>query len=140
MFYMTLMMVSPMVVLMVLAMRDMFPSKRLNTLLLLGSTVAFFGSFALIRTQTTIGDTALLRSMIPPHSGAILMCEQASLKHAQIRELCRGLIVGQAADIDPIGSASRRERASQYVEHTAVAVSLKTYISYNPSTSQYRQQ
>src|SRR3546814_21025671 len=38
MFYMTLMMVSPMVVLMVLAMRDMFPSKRLNTLLLLGTT------------------------------------------------------------------------------------------------------
>src|SRR3546814_3665800 len=42
MFYMTLMMVSPMVVLMVLAMRDMFLSKRLNTLLLLGSAVAFF--------------------------------------------------------------------------------------------------
>src|SRR3546814_7564808 len=72
--YMTLMMVSPMVVLMVLAMRDMFPSKRLNTLLLLGSTVAFFGSFALIRTQTTIGDAAFLRLLFPHHSGAILLC------------------------------------------------------------------
>src|SRR3546814_3040762 len=86
MFYMTLMMVSPMVVLMVLAMRDMFPSKRLNTLLLLGSTVAFFGSFALIRTQTTIGDTAFLRSMIPHHSGAILMCEQAKLSDPEVRQ------------------------------------------------------
>src|SRR3546814_3866741 len=64
MFYMTLMMVSPMVVLMIVAMPGMFPSKRFNMLLLLGSAVAFFGSFALIRTQTTIGDTAFLRSMI----------------------------------------------------------------------------
>lgn len=82
MLYMTLMMVSPMVVLMIVAMPGMFPSKRLNTFLLLGSAVAFFGSFGLIRTQTTIGDTAFLRSMIPHHSGAILMCEQAlSLIH-----------------------------------------------------------
>src|SRR3546814_4932811 len=58
MLYMTLMMVSPMVVLMIVAMPGMFPSKRLNTFLLLGSAVAFFGSFGLIRTQTTIGDTA----------------------------------------------------------------------------------
>src|SRR3546814_6100360 len=92
MFYMTLMMVSPMVVLMVLAMRDMFLSKRLNTLLLLGSAVAFFGSFALIRTQTTIDDTAFLRSMIPHHSGAILMCEQAKLSDPEVRQLCSGLI------------------------------------------------
>ena len=48
MLYMTLMMVSPMVVLMIVAMRDMFPSKRLNAVLLLGSAVAFFGSFALM--------------------------------------------------------------------------------------------
>ena len=67
MVYMTLMMVAPMVVLMIVAMPGMFPSKRLNMLLLLGSAVAFFGSFALIRTQTTIGDTAFLRSMIPHH-------------------------------------------------------------------------
>src|SRR3546814_1614482 len=40
MLYMTLMMVSPMVVLMIVAMPGMFTSKRLNTLLLLGSAVA----------------------------------------------------------------------------------------------------
>src|SRR3546814_20348411 len=98
MLYMTLMMVSPMVVLMIVAMPGMFPSKRLNTFLLLGSAVAFFGSFGLIRTQTTIGDTAFLRSVIPHHSGAILMCEQASLKDAEIRELFRGIIAGRSAE------------------------------------------
>ena len=99
MLYMTLMMVAPMVVLMILAMRDMFPSKRLNALLLVGSAVAFFGSFALIRTQTTIGDTAFLRSMIPHHSGAILMCEQASLSDPELVSLCGQIIKSQREEI-----------------------------------------
>lgn len=100
MVYMTLMMVSPMVVLMIVAMPGMFPSKRLNTFLLLGSALAFFGSFALIRTQTTIGDSAFLRSMIPHHSGAILMCEKAKLSDPEVRQLCSGIIAGQKAEID----------------------------------------
>jgi len=99
MFYMTLMMVSPMVVLMLLAMRDMFPSKALNATLLIGSFVIFFGSLALIRTQTTIGDTAFLRSMIPHHSGAILMCEQASLSDSALLSLCDEIIKSQREEI-----------------------------------------
>lgn len=99
MFYMTLMMVAPMVVLMIVAMRDMFPSKRLNALLLAGSAIAFFGGFALIRTQTTIGDTAFLRSMIPHHSGAILMCEQASLSDPELVALCGQIIRSQREEI-----------------------------------------
>lgn len=99
MFYMTLMMVAPMVLLMILAMRDMFPSKRLNAALLIGSALAFFGSFALIRTQTTIGDTAFLRSMIPHHSGAILMCEQASLSDPEVLTLCDQIIKSQREEI-----------------------------------------
>ncbi|WP_422056629.1 DUF305 domain-containing protein [Sphingomonas sp.] len=99
MLYMTLMMVAPMVVLMIVAMRDMFPSKRLNVLLLAGSAVAFFGSFALIRTQTTIDDTAFIRSMIPHHSGAILMCEQASLTDRELVSLCRQIIKSQREEI-----------------------------------------
>ncbi len=99
MFYMTLMMVAPMVILMILAMRDMFPSKVLNAALLAGSIVVFFGSFALIRTQTTIGDTAFLRSMVPHHSGAILMCQQASLQDPQIVALCGNIIKSQREEI-----------------------------------------
>src|SRR3546814_7894976 len=84
MLYMTLMMVSPMVVLMIVAMPGMFPSKRLNTFLLLGSAVAFFGFFILIMTPTTITATAFFRSIIPHPSGATIMCEQASLKHSYL--------------------------------------------------------
>lgn len=97
--YMTFMMVAPMVVLMILAMGHMFPSKRLNALLLGGCAVVFFGGFALIRTQATIGDYQFLRSMIPHHSGAVLMCEQASLSDPKIVALCRQIIKSQREEI-----------------------------------------
>jgi len=100
MLYMTLMMVAPMVVLMILAMRHMFPSKGLNAALLAGSIAIFLGSFALIRTQTTIGDTEFLRSMIPHHSGAVLMCREASLRDPEIKTLCAGIIRSQRAEIE----------------------------------------
>ncbi|MBC7504211.1 MAG: DUF305 domain-containing protein [Sandarakinorhabdus sp.] len=99
MLYMTLMMIAPMVVLMILAMRDMFPSKVLNSGLLIGSVLIFVGCFGLIRTQTTIGDAAFLRSMIPHHSGAILMCEQAPLTDTQLVMLCRNIIKSQRDEI-----------------------------------------
>jgi uncharacterized protein (DUF305 family) len=100
MFYMTLMMVAPMVALMILAMAHMFKSKSANVTLLAVSFVAFVGSFALIRTQTTIGDRAFLRSMIPHHSGAILMCQEASLSDPEIVKLCGNIIKSQREEID----------------------------------------
>lgn len=109
MFYMTLMMVAPMVVLMVLAMRHMFPSRTANMALLAVSAVAFLGSFALIRTQTTIGDTQFLRSMIPHHSGAILMCREAKLSDPEILALCERIKQSQAAEIDQMKAILARE-------------------------------
>ena len=100
MFYMTLMMVAPMVVLMILAMRHMFPSKSANTALVVASVVIFLGCFALIRTQTTIDDKAFLRSMIPHHSGAILMCQQARLSDPQVVRLCGDIVKSQRQEID----------------------------------------
>lgn len=108
MFYMTLMMVAPMVVLMILAMRHMFPSKGVNAALLAGSIAVFLASFALIRTQTTIGDRQFLRSMIPHHSGAILMCREASIRDPEIRTLCDGIIRSQQQEIDQMKAILER--------------------------------
>jgi hypothetical protein len=58
MFYMTLMMVAPMVIIMIVSMRHMFVSTGANAVIVTGSVLVFFGSFALIRTQTTIDDRA----------------------------------------------------------------------------------
>jgi uncharacterized protein (DUF305 family) len=108
--YMTLMMVAPMMVLMIVAMPGMFPSKRLNALLLILSAIAFFGSLALIRTQTTIGDTEFLRSMIPHHAGAVLMCEEAALEDAQIKRLCDTIIASQQAEIAEMKTMLERKK------------------------------
>ena len=58
------------------------------------------GSFVLIRQQVAIGDEEFLRSMIPHHAGAILMCEQAPLADPEVISLCRGIIASQQAEID----------------------------------------
>ncbi|MES2443404.1 MAG: DUF305 domain-containing protein [Pseudomonadota bacterium] len=108
MVYMTLMMVAPMVVLMVLAMRHMFPSRSLNAALLAGSVIVFVGCFAMIRTQTTIGDRQFLRSMIPHHSGAILMCREASLRDPEIVALCARIIQSQRQEIDQMKAILQR--------------------------------
>ena len=100
MLYMTLMMVAPMIVAMILAMPGMFPAKAANVAILSGAVIVFVGCFALIRTQTTIGDRAFLRSMIPHHSGAILMCQQASLNDPEVKRLCAGIIRSQRQEID----------------------------------------
>ncbi len=49
--------------------------------------------------QAGIGDKEFLRSMIPHHSGAILMCEQATLTDPEIKALCRGIVDGQRQEI-----------------------------------------
>jgi uncharacterized protein (DUF305 family) len=100
MLYMTLMMAAPMVVLMIRGMKNMFPSREVNIALIAVALIVFFGSFALIRTQTTIGDNAFLRSMIPHHSGAILMCRQAKLTDAEIIRLCESIKRSQKQEID----------------------------------------
>ncbi|MBO9582034.1 MAG: DUF305 domain-containing protein [Sphingobium sp.] len=100
MIYMTLMMVAPMVVLMIISMRHMFPSRAVNIALLVGAVVVFAGSFGLIRTQTTIGDAQFLRSMIPHHSGAILMCREARLTDPEIIRLCEVIQRTQQQEID----------------------------------------
>jgi uncharacterized protein (DUF305 family) len=109
MLYMTLMMVAPMVVLMILAMRHMFPSKAANMALLVGAALVFVGSFALIRTQTTIGDVQFLRSMIPHHSGAILMCREAKLGDPEIIALCERIKQSQAEEIDQMKAILARK-------------------------------
>jgi uncharacterized protein (DUF305 family) len=93
MFYMTLMMIAPMVVVMMLAMNHMFPSRIANMVTISAFAFIFLGSYALIRTQTTIDDKAFLRSMIPHHSGAILMCREAQLSNPEIIKLCQEEII-----------------------------------------------
>jgi hypothetical protein len=97
--YMTLMMVAPMLLVMLFLMRSMFPDKKMNRAISAGVLIVFIASFIGMRTQAGVGDADFLRSMIPHHSGAILMCEEAAITDPQIIELCRTIIAGQSAEI-----------------------------------------
>lgn len=98
--YMALLMAAPMVAIEIALMSSMYPSKRTNALILAGSVLVLVGAFAAIRTQAAIGDDEFLRSMIPHHSGAILMCQQAAITDAEIKELCDAIISSQQQEID----------------------------------------
>jgi hypothetical protein len=97
--YMTLMMVAPMAVVMLVSMRSMFPKKNLNIIIGGAAVLVFILSFAAMRTQAAVGDVQFLRSMIPHHSGAILMCEEANLKDPEITSLCQQIITSQQQEI-----------------------------------------
>lgn len=97
--YMTLMMVTPMAAVMLLLMNSMYENKRANLAIIVGSLVLFGASFIAMRTQAAIGDKELIRGMIPHHSGAILMCEQASLRDPEVVALCNGIVEAQEREV-----------------------------------------
>lgn len=97
--YMAGLMAAPMVAIEILIMREMYGHKKVNAAILLGSVLALVVCFMAIRSQAAIGDTQFLRSMIPHHGGAILMCEQASLNDPEIKKLCEQIRASQQAEI-----------------------------------------
>ena len=107
-FYMAIMMATPMIVMMPLMMGSMYPDRKLNLLIYIGSALLFVLAFIGIRTQALVGDDQFLRSMIPHHSGAILMCEKAKISDPEIKELCGGIIRSQKAEIDQMKQILKR--------------------------------
>lgn len=97
--YMVIMMVAPMAITMLIVMRSMFPNHRLNAILHGGLALSFLGALVLTRTQAGVGDQQLLRSMIPHHSSAIVMCEQASLRDPEVIALCDFIVRTQHEEI-----------------------------------------
>ena len=97
--YMAGLMTAPLSVIELMLMAARYRNRRLNALL--GAAAVFAGALCLvlIRQQTGVGDRQFLRSMIPHHSGAILMCQEAPIRDARIRELCAGIIANQRAEI-----------------------------------------
>ena len=105
---MALTMAMPMGVLMLLMMGSMYANKRLNLILYAALGLIFVLAFAAVRTQALVGDRQFVRSMIPHHSGAILMCEKAKISDPEIKELCGGIIRSQNAEIDQMKQILKR--------------------------------
>jgi len=109
---MAALMTAPMIIFEVIIMRSMFKKKKLNLLIIAISIIVLVSSFALIREQTAVNDEQFITSMIPHHSSAILMCEQASIQDAELKELCEDIIANQQAEIDQMKEILERMRGS----------------------------
>jgi len=97
--WMALIMVAPMGIVMLLVMWGMFPDERLNAVLLASFAVLFIGALWLGRASALVGDEQFLRSMIPHHSRAILVCQESDLADPEIIELCGEIIETQREEI-----------------------------------------
>lgn len=99
-FYMAGIMTVPMLIIELFLMRQMYTNTRLNTLIIAGSLAVFVLLTLFLRKQTAISDREFLRSMIPHHGAALLMCEQNSLQDPEIQELCKNILATQQVEID----------------------------------------
>ncbi len=97
--YMSLLMVTPMALLMLTFMRKMYPDKKVNNIIILTSILIFVLSFALLRTQTPIGDKQYMKAMIPHHSSAILTSKNANIKDPEVKDLAQKIIESQEDEI-----------------------------------------
>ena len=98
--YMALVMAAPMGILMLASMPRMYNDRKKNLISYGVLVVVLVVSFAFIRNQTFVGDKAFLDSMIPHHSGAILMCRKAKLTDPEIKGLCHSIEKSQQDEID----------------------------------------
>ena|SRR5215208_994807 len=99
-FYMAGLMTAPMIPIEIFLMRSMYQDQRRNILIIAISVILGIAFFLLIRQQGAVSDKQFLRSMIPHHAGAILMCEKASIQDTEIQELCMTIISSQQEEIN----------------------------------------
>jgi hypothetical protein len=97
--YMAVLMAAPMVIVMLLVMGHMYEDRKINTALYVVFGALFVGVLLLARSQTPIGDVQFLRSMIPHHSSAILMCERSTIRDPEIASLCVDIVKAQEKEI-----------------------------------------
>jgi len=98
--FMAALMAVPMGLIELALMKHMYANRSLNLLTIALSVAVLLGAFVFIRQQVGIADRQFLKSMIPHHAAAILMCKEAPVRDPEILELCRNIIASQQAEID----------------------------------------
>ena len=99
-FFMTMMAAATMTVIMLGFMLGMYRNRKANAAIVAGAVVLFGAGLFLVRSQSTIGDVAWMRAMIPHHSIAILTSERANIEDPQVQELADSIIEAQRNEIE----------------------------------------
>ncbi len=97
--YMALLMVSAMAVVMMTMMGNMYPNKKVNTSVIIGSVILFGIILTGLRTQTPIADIQYMRAMIPHHSSAIMVSKHADIQDPEVKKLSEEIIKSQEEEI-----------------------------------------
>ena len=97
--YMSLLMVSPMAVVIVLMMGQMYPDKKKNTIILFTGIAGFVIAFILLRTQPPIGEVQYMKAMIPHHCSAVMTSKHVDLKDPEVRALAASIVQSQEEEI-----------------------------------------
>ena len=106
--YMALLMVTPMAVVMMLMMGKMYPNKKMNAAITLGSVVLFILILIGLRTQTPIGDVQYMKAMIPHHSSAIMVSKHATITDPEVKKLSEEIIQSQEKEIAEMEAMIKR--------------------------------
>ena len=107
-FYMAGLMAAPMVIIELALMGMMYPNKRANVTIVSVSALLALAFWFAIRTQAGVGNEQFLKSMVPHHAGAILMCEKAEVSDPEILKLCAQIIKSQQSEIDQMKALIRK--------------------------------
>ena len=99
-FYMAGLMTFPMIIIEILLMGSMYKNKKLNYFVIALCSIVLITFFLFIRQQSFVSEKQFLKSMIPHHSSAILMCEKSNLQDPELKELCTSIISSQQTEID----------------------------------------
>lgn len=97
--FMTFIMAGAMTLVMLFFMRDMYKDKTVNLAIVFGSLALMGLGLWLVRSQTTVGDVAWMKAMIPHHSIAILTSERANIRDPRVRKLADDIIEAQRREI-----------------------------------------
>ncbi len=97
--YMALYMGAVMAIIMLAFMLGMYTNKKLNIAIFIGALGLFALCLFLVRSQTTVADSAYMKAMIPHHSIAILTSERSNIEDARVRELANEIIKAQRKEI-----------------------------------------
>ena len=98
--YMALLMGATMTFVMLAFMLSMYPNRRRNVAIFVGSLVAFVGALWLVRSQATVDEVSWMKAMIPHHSIAILTSERARIDDPRVRKLADTIIESQRREIE----------------------------------------
>ena len=98
--YMTLLMVSAMLIIELLIMKGMYQNKKINWAVITVSLAIGIFSWFGIREQINVGDKQFVKGMIPHHAAAVLMSEKAKLTDPELIDLQKNILETQAKEIE----------------------------------------